>query len=123
MTTTAKTGLMAVGIVLGGLVFLTVGGLIIFRSPSITPISDKLTDRVFERNAFEKLVEGKGRDEIIRSIGKPDIVEPDPYSSYERLIYKSKTRHKDAKETDAITNVLMKDRKCIGVTYKSNASE
>jgi hypothetical protein len=123
MTATTRTGLIAIGIVFGGFALLTIGGWLLLRTPSITSLANEPIGGVHERKDFERLVEGKSRDEVIRLVGKPDMVEPDPYSSYERLIYKNKTRHKDAKDTDAIAKVLIKDGKCIGVTFPSDASK
>jgi outer membrane protein assembly factor BamE (lipoprotein component of BamABCDE complex) len=123
MTATTRTGLVAVGIVFGSFALLTIGGWLLFRVPSITSLTNEPIGGVHERKSFERLVEGKEQEEVIRLVGKPDVVDPDPYSSYERWIYKNKTRHKDAKNTDAIAKVLIKDGKCIGVTFPSDASK
>lgn len=123
MTATTRTGLIAVGIVFGGFVLLAIGGWLLFHTPSITSLANEPIDGIYERKDFERLIEGKSRDEVIRLIGKPDTIEREPANVYEDFIYKKKTRHADAKQTDAITKVLLMKGRCIGVTYKLDTSE
>lgn len=94
MSQQTRTGLIAFGLVFG--LFSVACAAIVFsgQTPSVTALP-QFTSGVMDRDDFEKATLHKTKEEVIKAVGKPDVIEGESHWHYHK-----KTKHRNAKQVD-----------------------